>query len=203
VRSRAAAAVLSREGFKEAYSMEGGIRAWNGLRAAGPPEAGMAYFDPAHTPEEMIALAWMLEEGACKFYTEMGKRQKGPEEAALFRDLSDDEDKHKSFLFNLYQKGTGKEADSGFPRSLLSLEEGVDYLEGGVVLNKALEWAQGQELRNILDFSVSLEVNAIDLYIKMERRVEGPEAKEVFQSLSNQERDHLKRLTAAIEKHIP
>jgi rubrerythrin len=200
VRSRAAAAVLSREGFKEAYSMEGGIRAWNGLRAAGPPEAGMAYFEPAQKPEEMIALAWILEEGACKFYREMGKRQKGPDEAALFRELSDDEEKHKSSLLEIYQRRTGKDADPGFPRSLLSLEPGVDYLEGGVVLKKALEWAQGQELKEILDFSVSLEVNAIDLYIKMERKVEGGEAKEVFQALSNQERNHLKRLTAGLQK---
>ena len=180
--------------------MEGGIRAWNGLRAAGPPEAGMAYFDGANTPEELIALAWMLEEGACKFYREMGKKEKSPDAAALFRELSDDEEKHKSSLFNIYQRRAGKDADPGFPRSLLSLESGVDYLEGGVVLNKALEWAQGQELRDILDFSVSLEVNAIDLYIKMERKVEGGEAKEVFQALSNQERNHLKRLTAGLQK---
>lgn len=177
--------------------MEGGIRAWNGLRAAGPPDAGMAYFEPAQKPEEMIALAWILEEGASKFYREMGKRQKGPDEAALFQELSDDEEKHKSSLFKIYQRRTGKDADPGFPRSLLSLESGVDYLEGGVVLNKALEWAQGQELRDILDFSVSLEVNAIDLYIKMERKVESGEAKEIFQGLSNQERNHLKRLTEA------
>jgi len=200
VRSRAAAAILSREGFKEAYSMEGGIHAWNGLRAAGPPEAGMAYFEPAQKPEEMIALAWILEEGAFKFYREMGKRQKGPDEASLFRELSDDEEKHKISLFKIYQRRTGEDADPGFPRSLLSLESGTDYLEGGVVLNKALEWAQGQELKDILDFSVSLEVNAIDLYIKMERKVEGGEAKEVFQALSNQERNHLKRLTAALQK---
>jgi rubrerythrin len=182
--------------------MEGGIRAWNGLRAAGPPEAGMAYFEPAQKPEEMIALAWILEEGACKFYNEIGKRQKGPDEAALFRELSEDEEKHKTSLFSIYQRRAGKGANPGFPHSLLSLESEIDYIEGGVILNKALDWAQGQELRDILDFSVSLEVNAIDLYIKMERRVEGVEAKEVFQALSNQERNHVKRLTAALQTLI-
>ena len=104
MRSRAAAAVLSREGFKEAYSMEGGMRAWKGLRAAGPPDAGMAYFDPFRSPEELIALAWMLEEGSCKFYAQMGKEGKHPEAAALFRELSDDEEKHKSSLFRVYQR---------------------------------------------------------------------------------------------------
>jgi len=100
----------------------------------------------------------------------------------------------------LYQKSTGKKTDPGFPRSLVSLEPGDGYLEGGIPLDQALEWAQGKGLTDILEFSISLEVNAVDLYIKMERRVEEKEAKEVFQTLSNQERNHLKRLTAALEK---
>ena len=180
--------------------MEGGIRAWKGFRAAGPPDAGMAHFDPARSPEELIALAWMLEEGSCKFYGKMAKEAQNPEAAALFRELSDDEEKHKSSLFSIYQRRTGKDSDPGLPGSLVYLESGVDYLEGGIVLNKALEWAQGKEVKEIFDFSISLEVNAIDLYIKMERKVEGKEAKEVFQALSNQERNHLKRLTAALQK---
>jgi hypothetical protein len=155
VRSRAAAAVLAREGFQEAYSMEGGIHAWKGLRASGPPDAGMAYFDPAKKAEELIALAWMLEEGSCKFCGKMGKEAKHPE-------------------------------------SIIS--------RGGIVLKKALESVLGKELREIFEFSISVEVNAVDLYIKMERRVEGKDAKEVFQALSNQERNHLKRLTRAFQE---
>ena len=181
------------------YSMEGGIQAWKGLRAAGAPEAGMAYFDPAKRPEELIALAWMLEEGSIAFYQEMSK-MKAPGAMSLFRELSADEEKHKSSLSKAYEKIFANKPDPGFPRSLVSLEPGVDYLEGGVVLRKALEWAQGKDLKEVLEFSISLEVNAVDLYIKMERRVEGKEAKEVFRVLSNQERNHLQRLTAAREK---
>jgi len=179
--------------------MEGGIQAWKGLRAAGAPEAGMAYFDPAKRPEELIALAWMLEEGSIEFYQEMSK-MKAPGGMSLFRELSADEEKHKSSLSKAYERISPNKPDPGFPRSLVSLEPGIDYLEGGVVLRKALEWAQGKDLKEVLEFSISLEVNAVDLYIKMERRVEGKEAKEVFRVLSNQERNHLQRLTAAREK---
>jgi rubrerythrin len=180
--------------------MEGGIHAWKGLRATGTPEAGMAYFEPAKKPGELIALAWMLEEGSCRFYKEMGKKEKNPEAIALFQELSDDEEKHKSSLFRIYQRLSGKDSDPGFPQSLVSLEPSEDYLEGGIGLKKALEWSRGKDLKDILEFSISLEVNAIDLYIKMERRVEGKE-KEVFLALSNQERNHLKRLTTALEKN--
>jgi rubrerythrin len=200
MRSRAAAAVLAREGFEKVYSMEGGIHAWKGLRATGAPDAGMAYFEPAKKPEELIALAWMLEEGSCKFYQEMGIKEKSPGAGSLFQELSGDEEKHKFSLFKIYQRISGKASDPGFPGSLVSLESGDDYLEGGMGLKEVLEWSRGKGLKDILEFSISLEVNAIDLYIKMERRVEGKEAQEVFLALSNQERNHLKRLSAALEK---
>ncbi len=199
MRSRAAAAVLAREGFEKVYSMEGGIHAWKGLRATGAPNAGMAYFEPAKKPEELIALAWMLEEGSCKFYKEMSIKEKSPGAVTLFQELWGDEGKHKSSLFKIYQRISGKDSDPNFPRSLVSLEPGDDYLEGGIELKNAMEWSRGKDLKDILEFSISLEINAIDLYIKMERRVEGREAKEVFLALSNQERNHLKRLSAALE----
>ena len=47
-------------------------------------------------------------------------------------------------------------AGPGFLHSLLSLGSGEDYLEGGIVLKKALEWVQGKELSEMLSFSLSL-----------------------------------------------
>jgi rubrerythrin len=179
--------------------MRGGIHAWHGLRAAGAPDAGMAYLESAKRPEELIALAWLLEEGSCRFYEEMGSKEKSPDEVALFRDLRGDEEKHKSDLLKVYQGLFGKDPDPGFLRSLVSPESGDDYLEGGIKLKDALEWSRGKDLKHILEFSISLEVNAIDLYIKMERRVEGKEAKEVFLVLSDQEKNHLWRLSTALE----
>jgi rubrerythrin len=178
--------------------MEGGIHAWNGLRATGAPDAGMAYLEPAKRPEELIALAWMLEEGSSKFYEEMGTKNKNPKEVALFQKLRGDEEKHKSSLLKLHQRLFGKNPDPGFLRSLVSLEPGDDYLEGGIKLKDALEWSRGKDLKHILEFSISLEVNAIDLYIKMERRIGKKEAKEIFLVLSNQERNHVKRLSTAL-----
>jgi bacterioferritin (cytochrome b1) len=104
----------------------------------------------------------------------------------------------KLLLFKIYPERP--EGSGPGLTSLLSQESGVEYLEGGIVLQEALKWAEGKGRKDLLEFSLSLEVNAIDLYIKMERKVEGKEAKEVFQALSNQERNHLKRLTAALQR---
>jgi rubrerythrin len=180
--------------------MEGGIKAWKGLVARGVPEAGMGYFEPARTPEELIALAWLLEEGSRRFYEEMGQSEKAPDPMNLFRDLSRDEEEHKDSLFRLYLDLSGQKPDPAFPRSIVTTEPGMDYLEGGMTLSHALEWGKGEGLGGALELSISLEVNAIDLYVKMERKVEESEAKKVFQVLSNQERRHLTRLSDFLEK---
>jgi rubrerythrin len=200
LRSRAAASIFSREGFKEVHSMEGGINAWRGLVAKGAPEAGMAYFEPAKKTEELIALAWLLEEGSRRFYAEMARKEKDEEAVNLFHDLVADEEGHKTSLSKLYQVLSGQQPESGFPRSLISVEPGVEYLEGGMLLREALEWAGGKEVREALDLSISLEVNAVDLYIKMERKAKEREARQVFQALSNQERNHLRRLSSFLAK---
>ena len=69
-----------------------------------------------------------------------------------------------------------------------------------MLLSETLEWVRGKEVRETLDLSISLEVNAVDLYIKMERKVKEKEARQVFQALSNQERNHLERLSRLLEK---
>lgn len=180
--------------------MEGGINAWKGLVAKGAPDAGMAYFEPVKKTEELIALAWLLEEGSRKFYAEMTRREKDQEAVGLFSELLADEEVHKTSLFKIHQTLSGQKPDPGFPRSLITIEPGIEYLEGGMLLSEALEWVRGKEVRETLDLSISLEVNAVDLYIKMERKVKEKEARQVFQALSNQERNHLKRLSSLLEK---
>ena len=112
--------------------MEGGINAWRGLVAKGAPDAGMAYFEPAKKTEELIALAWILEEGSRKFYAEMARKEKDEEAVNLFHDLLADEEGHKTSLSRLHQTLSGQKPDPGFPRSLIDIEPGVEYLEGGM-----------------------------------------------------------------------
>jgi rubrerythrin len=200
VRSRAAASVLTRAGFKDVHSMEGGIHAWKGLVAKGVPEAGMAYFPPGAKPEELIALAWILEGGTKKFYSAVPGSEKKKEFADFFRQLAGDEEKHQSALLNLYKKVSGKDADPGFPGSVISVDPGEAFMEGGMRVKEALAWMEGKALREIVELALSLEVNASDLYIKMERKVEDRQARETFQVLSNQEKKHLERLTELFEK---
>lgn len=200
MRSRAAAAILFRAGFKEVYSMQGGIKAWNGFVAKGVPEAGMVYFEPAKKTEELIALAWILEDGSQKFYSATAGMLEDRETVNFLQKLSADEEGHKNILFNIHKELAGLKTDPGFPGSLIPFDPGIKYVEGGVPLTEALAWVKGKDLKEILELAISLEINSEDLYIKMGRKVEDQGAKQVFKVLSVQEKHHLERLVRLFEK---
>ncbi|VAW33655.1 Rhodanese-like domain protein, partial [hydrothermal vent metagenome] len=66
-RSRAAAQLLSGQGFSTVFNMSGGIKAWDGRRAAGPESDGMELFHPDMDFADAISLAYAMEDGLQAF----------------------------------------------------------------------------------------------------------------------------------------
>ena len=198
MRSRAAASVLRTAGFKEVYSMEGGMHAWQGLTATGAPQAGMAFFSASSGPEELIALAWVLEEGSRRLYASLAGMLANHEAAKLFMDLAAAEDHHKASLLGLYRNIANKEPGTDFPRGIIDADE--DRMEGGVKVSEAREWARGRDVRDLLELSMALETDSYDLYIKMGRAVSGDRAKQVFDSLVEEEKVHLSRMAEVLDR---
>ncbi len=182
--------------------MEGGIRAWKGFVAKGLPEAGMTYFPPGTKPEELVALAWLLEDGSGKFYSEISKVIADREAVNLFQKLAFDEEDHKKSLFKIYEEISTLESDPGFPGSLVAIEPGETYMEGGVRLEDALGWVKEKSVRDIFELSIALEVNSQDLYLRMEHRVGDEKGKKVFEVLAENEKNHLERLNSLFEKRL-
>ncbi|MCJ7749451.1 MAG: ferritin family protein [Desulfobacterales bacterium] len=180
--------------------MEGGIRAWQGLVAEGIPEAGMAYFSSTTRPEEMIGLAWLLEDGSRKFYESLAKMMEDQETKGLFENLKRSEGNHKTTLWKMYEELSGKPPTHEFPDTVISAEPRGDVMEGGMSVSEALKWSEGKELKDILELSISLESNSYDLYLKMERKTEGHDAKQVFKTLSEEEKNHLEQLTSLFNR---
>lgn len=202
MRSRAAASVLTTAGFKIVSSMAGGIKAWQDRTAAGPPEAGMSFFTPAAGAEELIALAWILEEGSRKFYAAVAQMKSAPEATGLFGSLANAEDRHKGSLQALYREITGSEPEIDFPKRLPVAQGAEDRMEGNVSVSEALAWADGKETRDLLDISMSLETDSYDLYIKMGRVVPEENAKKVFARLVAEEKEHLARMAELLDSII-
>jgi rubrerythrin len=61
---------------------------------------------------------------------------------------------------------------------------------------------QGKSITEILELSVALETNSYDLYLNMERRLKDQPSAEVFRVLSGEEKEHLERLSALLEKRM-
>jgi rubrerythrin len=180
--------------------MEGGMHAWQGLTAAGAPEAGMSFFTVGSLPEELIALAWTLEDGSRKFYASLAVTLADNEAAKLFTELTTAEEHHKATLLGLYRDVAAAEPGTDFPRGIITADE--DRMEGGVKVSEALEWAKGRDAFALLELSMALETDSYDLYIKMGRRVEGEKAKTVFARLVEEEKGHLGRMAALLDRDL-
>ena len=194
--------MLSTAGFKEVYSMEGGLRAWDGLAATGVPDAGMARFPEDAPVEELIALAWSLEEGNRKFYTKLPELLVDQDAVELFQDLVIAEEHHQAVLADLHRKLTGRAADAAFPRSLAGPGISEDVMEGGMNVSEALDWVRDKKLADVLDLAMGLETNSYDLYVKMGRRGSDAKAKELFSQLSASEKEHLERLAGLLDRKL-
>jgi rubrerythrin len=202
MRSRAAASMLRTAGFKNAVSMAGGIKAWNGLVAAGVPEAGMSFFPVDADTQTLIALAWTLEEGSRKFYAAVAGMPGTGNAKEVFSHLVTAEEHHKEALLGLYRDTTGREAGPDFPGELLQPDGKDDRMEGNMKVSEALSWAEGKQTREILELSMALETDSYDLYIKMGRRMTEAIARKLFDRLVAEEKQHLERMADLLDRDL-
>ena len=183
--------------------MAGGIKAWEGKTAVGAPEAGLAHFEAAVDFEQLVALAWGLEEGSRFFYQGVEERfADTPAEVELFKELAAAEVRHQQYLLDAYASVAGMTLD--FEPHRLRFADAIsgEIMEGGIPVATALAWANERTVAEILDFAMALEVNAYDLYVKMGRKVEDEKAKKIFKTLAGEEHIHLRRLAALLDNRL-
>jgi len=190
-RSQAATSIMLGHGFREVYNMEGGMLSWNGFKATGVPMAGMFCCPPDAGLEEIAVLAWAMEEGARIFYQTVAKNLDDKECKELYSDLADLEDNHKEALMGVYKEITGKDKIEG----CFSDKCEIEFMEGGIKLKDALEWAQNRESFEIMEYLMTLESNSYDLYSKIARHCKEESKARVFRKLADEELGHLIRIS--------
>lgn len=178
------------------------MKAWQGLIAQGPPEAGIAFFTAAADAGDLIALAWLLEEGSRQFYEALSEMQPEPDAAALFGGLVMAEEHHKETLLSLFRDVAGREPGPDFPKSMPVAEGAGNRMEGNLSVDEALSWAKGRSLPELLELGMALETDSFDLYIKMSRTVTGDGAQKVFAGLVAEEKEHLARMADLLDRTI-
>jgi len=200
-RSRSAVGMLNGAGMDDVYNMEGGMLAYNGLVAAGPPEAGVFCFPDDMSPEQLIAMAWYVEDGTKRYFDTTRESSENPEVQDILANLSDFKLSHKKTLEKLYEKISGESLGENFPENVLTRPPKV-MMSGCVSVPDALAWSKGKNATEILDLMMALEANTLDLYFKLGRGVTSERARSVFMALSEEETRHLEKLASVFEKTL-
>lgn len=203
-RSRAGASILQDEQFDTVYNMKGGFKAWTGPSAEGPPETGMVYFSGTDNPEELLLLAWSLEEGSRLFYEEMAEYASDPDAKKIYIGLAEAEVSHQRTVSNLYYEITGNVPDNVEPfyTKHLSKDELNQLMEGQVKLGEVLAWAKTHTLTEVLEYAIALETKLYDLYSRMKLKYTDPPANKIYASLASEEKNHLDLFIDLLEKKL-
>lgn len=200
-RSRSGVGILNGAGFEKVYNMKGGILAYNGLVAAGPPEAGVFCFPKNMTPEELVAMAWYIEDGSQTYFETVKDITQSQGTNDILTTMTDYKIAHKKSLSKLYQKISGQTAGNDFPTNVLQ-KPPQNVMAGCVSVPEAVNWSQDKGTSEILDLVMALEANTFDLYLKLGRQVKSESARKVFMELSEEEACHLEELASVFEKSL-
>ena len=197
-RSRAAAQLLAGKGFKDVYNLKGGIKAWEGHTAAGPAEMGMVLLRNDETSQEIIVLAYGMEDGLAGFYKSLSEMMDDPEVVGLLNKLAKIEKNHKKRLFDLYITLEPAVTD------METFEDDIvtDVMEGGFTTEEFLEKNTDsmKTVPDVLSIAMMLETQALDLYMRYSEKAKDDKSKTVLYDIAEEEKAHLKALARLMEQ---
>ncbi len=185
-RSRVAAQMLSGKGFDRILNLSGGFKAWNGWTGFGEYEQGLHLFQESMSLEQALATAYGMESALGEFYRTMGKRVANQKAGGLFAMLAEIEMKHLQAVANRIQDGNRQEAHKhsspAIPEGGMTTEEHMRRM--GVDLENP---------RDIVDFAMAVEAQAMDLYSRAARQARG-EVESFLKAMAEEEKLHLQHL---------
>jgi rhodanese-related sulfurtransferase len=190
-RSRAAAQYLSGRGFREVYNLTGGIAAWNGGKASGPAEMGMAYLTGRESLEEVVALAYGMEQGLAEFYRSVGRETQDKDTRDVLLKLAGIEEKHQEKLYQLHLT-----LDPSGDRAKLENQVVPGVMEGGFTTEEFLDQHRSMldTPTHVLSLAMMLETQAFDLYMRYAQQAKDQESKKVLQDIGEEEKAHIAAL---------
>ena len=196
-RSRIAAQMIAAQGFSDVYNLSGGFKAWKGDAAFGAEEKGLELFTGNESVEETLVVAYSLEEGLRSFYLDMQDKVNNSDARNLFEKLSEIEVKHQERILDEYRKITG----SSITREEFEKNIVVNALEGGLTTEEYanLFHPDWESVTDIIEVAMSIEAQALDLYLRASERSDEPQSQKVLRQIADEERTHLAQLGKLIE----
>ena len=191
---------MAGQGFTKVYNLKGGIKAWQGEKAHGPVELHLELVRGDETPSEMIKLAYGMERGLGGFYRQIKTVTQDEELSNLLETLAAAEDKHKQYLLARHNEIESTNVDqSTFEAKLTAPSE----LEGGFDAEELLQQNRKfvENIPSLLDLSMMLETQALDLYLRFAGKIESSSTKKVLYRIADEEKSHLQALGRLRDGH--
>jgi len=183
---------LAGKGFTKIYNLSGGIRAWGKEVAVGPEDSGLHLFTQMESAVDAVVIGFGLEMGLRDFYTSMQSQVTSAGAKALFAKLADIEILHQERLVQLYGELTGA--------TISVVEFGARIaepaMEGGLTTEEYLRryHAYTASELDVLALALSIEAQALDLYLRAAGKSDDPGAQKVLRQIAEEERSHIARL---------
>jgi len=121
------------------------------------------------------------------FYVNVSELTADTEDQKVFKIIAEAEEKHKKQILHAYRLITGENLTA----DILNREPLKGIMEGGVRIDDVVSFLKGPDrtLLDVLEVSMQLEINALDLYIKIFGKIEDVRAKKVFDVLIKEEKN--------------
>ena len=193
-RSRMATQLLTNLGFRDVFHLQGGIQAWEDRTATGPREFHLDFIKGNESPEEIILLAYRMEEGLKKFHEAIKAKSDDPALSALLAGLIKAEESHEKTLLELLESLAFLERETP-PDQISEFSDGFQprLMEGGIDMNAFMEQNQPflNDVSGYLDLAMMIETQALDLYLRMAADSRNEQTRKILHRIGNEEKAHL------------
>lgn len=202
-RSMGAAILLCGMGFKDVYTMDGGMLNWDYEALTGLPEGKPELFVEKGEVGDVLMIALKLEKGSQEFYVRVAEKVKFQKTIETFQMLAQIEEKHMERIYDRYEEVLGKDKLPAF--NLLKQELSLEYMEGGIEINKALLRIEGREFRDemeALEVALEKEYVSYDFYKRVAGMMADADTRALLHELAWEERKHINSLLIEIRKLV-
>ena len=193
-RSRMATQLLSNLGFNNVFHLQGGIQAWEDRTATGPREFHLDFIKGNESPEEIILLAYRMEEGLKRFHEAFQARTDDAALSALLTGLIKAEESHEKTLLELRESLASSERNTP-PGHISTFSDAFQsrLMEGGVDIDNFMKQNQSflSDVAGYLDLAMMIETQALDLYLRMAADSRNEQTRKILLRIGNEEKAHL------------
>jgi rubrerythrin len=197
-RSRVAAQMLAGKGFENVYNLTGGFKGWKSEAAFGQEDLGIELFAGVESAEQALVVAYSLEDGLRDFYVSMIPEVANNAAKNLFQKLSEIEIKHQDRILNEYATITGEPVTrEKFEKNILP-----EIVEGGLTTREYIDLFEPdmESAADIVELAMSIEAQALDLYMRAAEKSSTPQSKNVLIQIAEEEREHMAQLGKLMER---